>query len=76
MINKNPVNRKKINQSKWTAITPIKKEKHFVVSEVSYNPDNEQIIDFIIITSVLSNSNYKLDIKDLEDKLKWSQGWN
>ncbi|MEZ8121272.1 TIGR02450 family Trp-rich protein [Vibrio splendidus] len=32
----NRINPKKLLRSKWTAVSPIKKEKHFMVTEVEF----------------------------------------
>ena len=76
IINKsNFPNRKKLNNSKWTATQPAKKEKHFVVSYVKLNDDDNQIIDFVILTAVLTNKTYQIDYKELKNEKEWKQGW-
>ncbi|WP_198927950.1 TIGR02450 family Trp-rich protein, partial [Vibrio crassostreae] len=32
----NRINPKKLLRSKWTAVSPVKKEKHFMVTEVEF----------------------------------------
>lgn len=44
---KNVVNKKKLLNSKWTAVNPKNKEKHFQVTKVSLNINDCQVIDFI-----------------------------
>jgi tryptophan-rich hypothetical protein len=75
MRNSNLPNRKKLLNSKWTAIKPEGKEKHFNVTRVKLDDDDDQIIEFIILTAVLTNKNYKIDYKDLKNELNWKQGW-
>ena len=33
----NRINPKKLFRSKWTAVSPMKKEKHFMVTEVEFD---------------------------------------
>ena len=35
----NRVNPRKLLQSKWTAVAPAKREKHFIVTEVEFDED-------------------------------------
>lgn len=67
------VNPKKLLNSKWTAVTPIKKEKHFVVSEVEFDEDGSVIV--CKIESVLSKNEYEIDWTELKTIEKWLQGW-
>ncbi|WP_192890393.1 TIGR02450 family Trp-rich protein [Vibrio bathopelagicus] len=32
----NRINSKKLLRSKWTAVSPVKKEKHFMITEVEF----------------------------------------
>ena len=67
------VNPKKLLNSKWTAVSPIKKEKHFVVSEVEFDEDGSVIV--CKIESVLSKNEYEIDWTELKTIEKWLQGW-
>jgi len=69
------MNKKKLQNSKWTAISPEKKEKHFTVTQVKLNEDDPQIVDFIILTAVLTNQNYKVNYIDFKNQTKWIEGW-
>jgi tryptophan-rich hypothetical protein len=75
MNKSNLPNRKKLLNSKWTAIKPDNKEKHFVVSYVKLNDDDNQIIEFVILTAVLTNKTYQIDYKELKNEKEWKQGW-
>jgi tryptophan-rich hypothetical protein len=72
---KNQPNRKKLLNSKWTAIDPKSKEKHFSITYVKVNDDDIQVIDHIILTAVLTGINYKMNYDDLKSELNWKQGW-
>lgn len=71
----NQVNRKKILHSKWTAVRPQNKEKHFTVTHVELDKDDPQVIISITITAEFTNKNYKIDYRELKNSLKWKQGW-
>jgi len=72
---KKNINRKKLLNSKWTAVRPQKKEKHFIVTKVKLNEEDPQIIDYIVITSAFTNNSYQIDYKDLQNDEVWLQGW-
>ena len=66
---------KKLLNSKWTAVSPQNKEKHFVVTKVKTNDEDDQVIDWIILTAVMTGREQRLDPKVLKDELVWKQGW-
>lgn len=72
------MNYKKLKNSKWTAVQPKNKEKHFVVVKVEMNDDDPQIVDRILLEAVMTKSIYTLareQIKELSDKKIWLSGW-
>jgi len=69
------VNRKKLLNSKWTALNPKNKEKHFTVTQVKLNEEDPQVIDFIILTAVFTNKSYQMNYKELGNELNWKKGW-
>jgi tryptophan-rich hypothetical protein len=69
----NQINPAKLRNSKWTAIKPINREKHFLVSEVEYDEDGSVIS--CVIESVLSRKEYPIDWLDLKNEETWVQGW-
>lgn len=69
----NQVNPSKLPNSKWTAVKPINREKHFLVSEVEYDEDGS--VMSCVIESVLSKKEYPIDWFDLKNEEKWVQGW-
>lgn len=70
MININP---KKLLHSKWTAINPSNKEKHFLVTEVAFNEEGEVI--HCLLEAVLTNRSEPIDWTELKDENNWRQGW-
>jgi tryptophan-rich conserved hypothetical protein len=69
----NQINPAKLRNSKWTAVKPIHREKHFLVSDVEY--DEEGVVVSCIIESVLSKKEYPIDWRELKSGEKWRQGW-
>ena len=73
-----PMNRispKKLLLSKWTAVQPIAKQKHFLVSKVILPEEPEQAIEFIEIEAVYSRKTSQIPWRDLTNSEKWVQGW-
>jgi len=69
----NRINPKKLLNSKWTAVEPIRKEKHFIVTEVEYGEDGEVIA--CVIEAVISRRSIPIQWRVLKDVSRWAQGW-
>ncbi|MFB1070638.1 TIGR02450 family Trp-rich protein [Vibrio diabolicus] len=69
----NRINPAKLRNSKWTAIKPVNREKHFLVSEVEY--DDDGVVTSCKLEAVLSKNEYSVDWKELKYQDKWLQGW-
>jgi tryptophan-rich hypothetical protein len=69
----NKINPKKILNSKWTAVTPTNKEKHFMVSEIEFN--EEDIVVSCCIEAVMSKRSIPINWQDLKDGSHWVHGW-
>ncbi len=69
----NKVHPKKLLHSKWTAVKPENKEKHFVVSEVEY--DEEGAVTLCSLEAVFSKRIQSIDWRALTDTDRWQQGW-
>ncbi len=69
----NAVNPKKLLNSKWTAISPQNKEKHFIITEVEF--DEFQTLYHCVIEAVMSKRNFTLQWRELRDANKWTSGW-
>ncbi|MBR9909444.1 MAG: TIGR02450 family Trp-rich protein [Gammaproteobacteria bacterium] len=67
------INPKKLLHSKWTAVAPKNKEKHFLVTEVEF--DEEGAVVSCLIEAVMSKREYALDWRQLKDSSRWIQGW-
>ncbi|WP_374972985.1 TIGR02450 family Trp-rich protein [Spongiibacter marinus] len=69
----NPINPKKLLHSKWTAVKPVNKEKHFMVTDVEF--DEEGAVVDCVIEAVMSKSTESIDWTVLKNTDNWRQGW-
>lgn len=69
----NQINPKKLKLSKWTAVNPKNKEKHFIVSKVTFDEENN--VSLCLIEAVMSNKESSIDWKKLKNSAHWKQGW-
>jgi tryptophan-rich hypothetical protein len=76
MINlPNKINPKKLLLSKWTAVHPIAKQKHFLVSKVILPEAPDEKIEFVEIEAVYSKKTRQIPWRDLLNSEEWLQGW-
>ncbi|SMC81344.1 TIGR02450 family Trp-rich protein [Polynucleobacter kasalickyi] len=71
----NRLSPKKLLLTKWTAVQPLAKNKHFIVTKVIQPEDDSNIIDLIEIEAVYSKKILQISWRDLQDDTKWLQGW-
>jgi len=69
----NKISPKKLMNSKWTAVVPFNKEKHFMITEVEYDEDGAVIS--CLIEAVMSKRATPIHWSDLKDTEQWLQGW-
>jgi tryptophan-rich hypothetical protein len=69
----NKINPNKLLNSKWTAVKPTNKEKHFIVSEIEF--DEEGIVVSCSIEAVMSKRSMPINWHVLEDSNRWDHGW-
>jgi tryptophan-rich hypothetical protein len=69
-----PISPKKLLLSKWTALTPINREKHFLVSRV-IAPEDGSPITHIDLQAVHSGRTDTIAWRTLEDAAVWVIGW-
>lgn len=69
----NRMNPNKLHNSKWTAVKPANKEKHFLVTEVEYEENGT--VASCILEAIMSKNEYVIDWKTLKDSNNWLQGW-
>ena len=68
-----PINPEKIKLSKWTATKPRNKEKHWLVSKL-LRDENEQITG-CELEAVINKRVVNIDWRELKDPANWTQGW-
>ena len=71
----NPMNPKKLLLSKWTAVTPVAKQKHYLVSRVIQPTLPTDPIELVEIESVFPKATQIIPWRDLKDVDVWRQGW-
>jgi len=71
----NPLQPKKLLLSKWTAVKPQGKNKHFLVSKVLPCEPPSQAIAAVELEAVYSKIVVQLDWRELRDEKLWRQGW-
>jgi tryptophan-rich hypothetical protein len=69
----NKINPKKLLNSKWTAVTPSNKEKHFVVTEIEFDEDG--LVISCLIEAVMSKRSMPINWHDFKDDSHWVHGW-
>jgi tryptophan-rich hypothetical protein len=71
----NPLNPTKLHLTKWTAVKPVAKQKHFLVSKVIKPELPNEPVEFVEIESVFSKASQVIPWRDLQNDEVWRQGW-
>jgi tryptophan-rich hypothetical protein len=71
----NPLHPKKLLLTKWTAASPVAREKHFLVSKVIQPELPELKIETVEIEAVFSKAVRQIPWRELQDTALWRQGW-
>lgn len=69
----NKINPRKLINSKWTAVNPYEKEKHFLITELKFDEEGEVI--HCLIEAVFSKRTEPINWKSLQNSECWLQGW-
>lgn len=69
----NRINPVKLLNSKWTAVQPMNREKHFLVSDVEFSEDGT--VSLCKIEAILFKAEYVIDWHELKNNDKWLMGW-
>ena len=69
----NRINPSKLLNSKWTAVSPANKEKHFIVSKIEF--DEDKVVVSCHIEAVMSKRSIPIVWDELKDDSTWVQGW-
>ena len=70
-----PLNPKKLLLTKWTAVKPIAKQKHFLVSRVIEPDLPPDPVVSVEIEAVFSKATQVIAWRELQDNSVWRQGW-
>jgi tryptophan-rich hypothetical protein len=70
MIRLNP---EKLHLSKWTAVRPVRREKHFLVTAL-IRDEQEKVVG-CLLEAVHSHRLREIDWRELRDSGQWLQGW-
>jgi len=74
-VSTNALSPKKLLHTKWTAVTPRNKEKHFLVTKVIEPlPPGSPVVS-IEIEAVHSKRVRVIAWRELKDALQWRRGW-
>jgi tryptophan-rich hypothetical protein len=65
----------KLLHSKWTAVKPVNKEKHFLVTQLVLPDGIGEPITIIELEAVHSKRSQRLPWQALNDSAIWQQGW-
>ena len=69
------LNPAKLRLSKWSAVYPRDREKHFLVTRV-INPESPvHQIETVEIEAVLTRRRYLIPWRELENDAQWRPGW-
>lgn len=71
----NPLSPKKLLLSKWTAVTPVARQKHFIVTRVIEPDPPEGRTEWVEIEAVHSGQARRIGWRELRDSAVWRQGW-
>jgi len=74
-LTQNQINPKKLRLSKWTAVNPQEKEKHFLVTKVIDPEQPRHLIESVVMEAALTRRSFTMNWTELIDATKWVQGW-
>ena len=66
---------KKLLLTKWTAVKPVAKNKHFLVSRVMEPEPPEFVIEWVELEAVYSKAVMRIHWRQLQDETLWRRGW-
>lgn len=69
----NRINPNKLLNSKWTAVQPVNKQRHFIVTNVIQSDDGS--VTACEIEALLTRKVSELDWRELKDSSQWIMGW-
>ncbi|MBK9522772.1 MAG: TIGR02450 family Trp-rich protein [Rhodocyclaceae bacterium] len=73
--NKRVVNPRKLLLSKWTAVVPQNKEKHFLVTKLVPAELPATRVEAVELEAIYSRRCFVMPWSNLTDQSQWLQGW-
>lgn len=67
---------RKLRLSKWTAVAPGNREKHFIVVALVEPAREGGVVVDIVLEAVHSRRRQTMPWRELADAGKWRQGWH
>lgn len=71
----NPLHPKKLLLSKWTAVQPVARQKHFLVRQVHLPDPPGGAVEWVELEAVHSGQARRIAWRELRDPLVWQRGW-
>ncbi|TVU70095.1 TIGR02450 family Trp-rich protein [Cobetia crustatorum] len=68
------INPEKLLRSKWTAIAPKNRERHFIVTTLHRDEEKEHVVE-VTLQAVMTHNDYTFAWRDLADDAVWQMGW-
>jgi tryptophan-rich hypothetical protein len=70
-----PLSPSKLLLSKWTAVSPQHKEKHFIVVRLIAGELADAPVEGVELEAVFSKRCFLMPWRELQDRSNWLQGW-
>jgi tryptophan-rich hypothetical protein len=71
----NPLHPKKLQLTKWTAVQPVAKQKHFLVLSVVEPEPPATAVEWVELEAIHSRAVQRIPWRELQDASRWRQGW-
>lgn len=71
----NPLHPKKLLLTKWTAVQPVARNKHFLVCKVVEPDPPGTPVEWVELEAVFSKKVTRIGWRELQDDTRWRQGW-
>lgn len=66
---------KKLLLSKWTAVKPVGRQKHFLVTQVIEPEVEGGKVEWVELEAVMTKKVRRMAWRELQDTQVWQQGW-
>ena len=71
----NHLHPKKLLLTKWTAVVPRDKDKHFLLTKVMQPEVLGEAIEWVEVEALFSRAVQRIAWRELKDSTRWRQGW-